>query len=166
MSRAVRPARTADVAVIRGLVANYTEDGRLLAKAPVLFYEDVQEFVVSEEDGVVVACGALHVIWADVAEVRTLAVDPSAARRGHGGDVLKALLERARGLGVERVFCLTFATEFFGEHGFTEIQGTPVSHDVYEQLLLSYDEGIAEFLDLDRVKPNTLGNSRMLIELS
>ncbi len=166
MTRSLRPARTADVAVIRGLIANYTEDGRLLAKAPVTLYEDVQEFLVSEQDGAVVACGALHVIWADVAEVRTVAVDPAAARQGHGSDVLTALLDRARELGVARVFCLTFETEFFGRHGFVEIQGTPVSHDVYEQLLLSYDEGIAEFLDLERVKPNTLGNSRMLIELS
>jgi amino-acid N-acetyltransferase len=68
-------------------------------------------------------------------------------------------------VGVRRVFVLTFAVGFFGRHGFTEIDGTPVSPEVYEELLRSYDEGVAEFLDLDRVKPNTLGNTRMLLHL-
>jgi len=79
--------------------------------------------------------------------------------------LLTALIERARELGVAKVFCLTFETAFFGRHGFVEIEGTPVDHDVFEQLLRSYDEGVAEFLDLERVKPNTLGNHRMLLFL-
>ncbi len=79
--------------------------------------------------------------------------------------LLTELIGRARDLGVEKVFCLTFETEFFGRHGFVEIDGTPVDHDVFEQLLRSYDEGVAEFLDLERVKPNTLGNHRMLLVL-
>ena len=66
---------------------------------------------------------------------------------------------RAKALGVTRLFCLTFETRFFTRHGFVEIEGTPVESDVYLQLLRSYDEGVAEFLDLERVKPNTLGNS-------
>ena len=73
--------------------------------------------------------------------------------------------ERARAVGVKRIFCLTFETEFFGRHGFEEIQGTPVDADVYAELLRSYDAGIAEFLDLESVKPNTLGNTRMLKKL-
>jgi amino-acid N-acetyltransferase len=60
---------------------------------------------------------------------------------------------------------LTFAVPFFASHGFTEISGTPVAQEVYAELLRSYDEGVAEFLDLDRVKPNTLGNTRMLLRL-
>jgi amino-acid N-acetyltransferase len=66
---------------------------------------------------------------------------------------------------VSRVFCLTFAVEFFGRHGFQRISGTPVAAEVYRELLRSYDEGVAEFLDLERVKPNTLGNTRMLLRL-
>jgi amino-acid N-acetyltransferase len=75
------------------------------------------------------------------------------------------LLQTARWLGVRRVFCLTFEVEFFGKHGFVEIGETPVDGDVYAELLRSYDEGVAEFLGLERVKPNTLGNSRMLLHL-
>ncbi len=164
MTAVVRPARTADIPAIRALVDTYVPDRRLLSKAIVTLYEDVQEFLVVEEGDVVVGCGALHVIWSDVAEVRTLAVDPAVAGRGHGGAVLTGLLARAAELGVDKVFCLTFETRFFARHGFQEIQGTPVSPEVYEQLLLSFDEGVAEFLDLERVKPNTLGNSRMLYQ--
>ena len=61
-----------------------------------------------------------------------------------------------------RLFCLTFETEFFTRHGFTPIEGQAVEPAVYAELLRSYDEGVAEFLDLERVKPNTLGNTRML----
>ena len=77
----------------------------------------------------------------------------------------EALLDDARELGVERVFCLTFETDFFARHGFAPIEGQAVEPEVYLELLRSYDEGVAEFLDLERVKPNTLGNSRMLLEL-
>ena len=161
----VRPARTADVRAIRRLVDLYVDDRRLLSKATVTLFEDVPDFTVATVGGAVVGCGALHVLWEDLAEVRTLAVDPALRGRGVGHALLGRLVERAREVGVERVFCLTFETAFFGRHGFVEIDGTPVPHDVYEQLLQSYDEGVAEFLGLERVKPNTLGNHRMLLQL-
>ena len=161
----IRPAQTRDVVTIRGLVSHYTGDGRLLAKAPVTLYEDVQEFVVAEADGRVVGCGALHVMWEDLGEIRTLAVDPDLVGQGIGGQLLDELIARARALGLARLFCLTFEVDFFASRGFAEIEGSPVEHDVFEQLLQSYDEGVAEFLDLERVKPNTLGNHRMLMLL-
>ena len=104
-------------------------------------------------------------MWQDLAEVRTLAVDPAWRGRGVGHLLLDALLDRARDLGLRRVFCLTFEVDFFAAHGFAPIDGTPVTPDVYAELLRSHDDGVAEFLDLARVKPNTLGNTRMLIEL-
>ena len=115
--------------------------------------------------GRVVGCGALHVMWEDLAEVRSVAVVPGYGGRGIGHRIVTRLLDTARELGVRRVFCLTFEVEFFARHGFRPILGTPVSPEVYEELLRSYDEGVAEFLDLDRVKPNTLGNTRMLLRL-
>jgi amino-acid N-acetyltransferase len=162
----IRRARTGDVKAIRALVDAYTADRRLLGKATVTLYESVQEFWVAEDpDGTVVGCGALHVMWEDLAEIRTVAVDPSRRGRKIGHRIVQRLLEVARDLGVARVFCLTFETRFFASFGFTEIDGAPVPHAVYEQLLRSYDEGVAEFLDLERVKPNTLGNTRMLLHL-
>src|SRR5919107_4571504 len=162
----VRRARTSDVKAIRRLVDTYTADRRLLSKATVTLYESVQEFwVAARPDGEVVGCGALHVMWEDLAEIRTVAVDPACRGRKIGHRIVAELLGAARELGVARVFCLTFETRFFGSFGFVPIDGAPVPHGVYEQLLRSYDEGVAEFLDLDRVKPNTLGNARMLLHL-
>ena len=161
----VRHARTADVRAIRGLVDTYAPERRLLSKATVALYEDITEFLVADLDGEVIGCGAVHVFWEDLAEVRTVAVNPAYVGTGIGRVLLTALLERARELGVAKVFCLTFETGFFGRHGFVEIEGTPVEHEVFEQLLRSYDEGVAECLDLERVKPNTLGNHRMLLVL-
>lgn len=162
----VRPARVADVRTIRAIVEPLSHDRVLVSKDAVAYYEGLQQFLVAEltdESGVrVVGCGALHVLWEDLAEVRTLATDPAYRRQGVGHVLLEALLDRARELGVHRVFCLTFQVGFFTEHGFVAIEGTPVEPEVYAQLLRSYDEGVAEFLDLDRVKPNTLGNSRMM----
>ena len=161
----VRRARTGDVRSIARLVSSYVDAGILLGKEPVTFYEDVQEFQVAEAGDGVIACGALHVMWEDLAEVRSLAVDRPWLGRGVGHSLLEALLWQARDVGVRRVFCLTFETEFFSRHGFRSIEGTPVDTGVYAELLRSPDEGVAEFLDLARVKPNTLGNTRMLREL-
>ena len=161
----IRRARTADVKAIRKLVDTYTGDRRLLSKATVTLYESVQEFWVATDGDRVIGCGALHVMWEDLAEIRTVAVDPEYRGQKIGHRIVSELLDVARSLGVARVFCLTFETRFFGSFGFKEIDGAPVPHAVYEQLLRSYDEGVAEFLDLERVKPNTLGNTRMLLHL-
>lgn len=161
----VRPAVTADVPRIRELVNEFTGDRRLLGKATVTLYEDIQEFVVVEQQDAVIGCGALHVMWQDLAEVRTIAVDPQWHGQGLGSAIVSELLRRARILGIQRVFCLTFAERFFAQHGFAAIHGTPVDQMVFAELLQSEDEGVAEFLDLERVKPNTLGNQRMLLRL-
>ncbi len=172
----VRPARTADVPGIAAFVNAYAQERILLAKERVTLYEDVQEFRVAEAvwpgQGIggadrceLIACGALHVMWEDLAEVRTVAVAPAWRGRGVGHLVFESLLQQARDLGVSRLFCLTFEVGFFARQGFRAVNGTPVSLEVFAQLLRSLDEGVAEFLDLARVKPNILGNTRMIREL-
>jgi len=162
MSVVIRAAKTSDVKKIRAIVDTYAVERKLLSKETVTLFESVQEFVVAEVDGEVVGCGALHVLWEDIAEVRTVAVVEQMHGKGVGHLILENVLARAKEVGVKKVFCLTFETKFFGSHGFKEIQGAPVDPEIYTQLLRSYDEGIAEFLDLESVKPNTLGNTRML----
>jgi amino-acid N-acetyltransferase len=161
----VRPANTTDVAKIRQIANPLVEQRVLLGKELVELYESIQEFVVAEIDGEVVGFGALHVMWEDLAEVRTLAVSSAAQGRGVGAAILAELLQRARTLGIHRVFCLTFETKFFSSHGFQEISDVPVDAATYAELVRSNDEGVAEFLDLARVKQNTLGNTRMLKKL-
>ena len=161
----VRHARTHDVPMIRKIVEPLSDARVLVAKEAVADYEGLQEFRIAEIDGQIAGFGALHVMWEDLAEVRTLAVAKDFKSQGIGGIILNQLLDDAREIGVGRVFCLTFEIEFFTRHGFVEIEGTPVEPDVYIELLRSHDDGVAEFLDLARVKPNTLGNSRMLRQL-
>ena len=135
MSIEIRPARTKDIPGIRALIDTYTLGGRLLNKETVMLYEDVQEFTVAVEGEDLVGCGALHVLWEDLAEVRTVAVLDRLKGQGVGHKILEVIIERARLVGVERIFCLTFETKFFSRHGFEEIHGTPVDPDVYSELL-------------------------------
>ncbi|MGH4013267.1 MAG: amino-acid N-acetyltransferase [Pseudonocardiaceae bacterium] len=160
----VRRARVRDVRAIQDLVDGYA-GAVLLAKQLVTLYEDVQEFWVAERGGVLIGCGALHVLWEDLAEIRTLAVRPDSLGHGVGHALVRQLVAQGRALGLRRIFVLTFEECFFSRHGFRAIEGTPVTAEVYDQMRRSHDEGVAEFLDLPYVKPNTLGNTRMLLEL-
>ena len=166
MTLNVRRARTADVAGIAGLLAPYVEQRILLGKERVDLFEQVQEFRIAETaDGSLVGCGALHVMWEDLAEVRSLAVIEGVRGSGVGAALLQRLVDDARDLGITRLFCLTFEVDFFSSHGFAPVTDEVVDEKVFAELIRSHDEGVAEFLDLARVKPNTLGNTRMLLNL-
>ena len=162
----LRPARTSDVHAIKDLVAPLAEKRILISKESVTYFEAIQEFLIAEVAGEIVGCGALHVMWEDLAEIRTLATVDSSRGKGVGGALVEKLLEKAEVLGVSRVFCLTFEVDFFLRKGFTVMADqSAVDPAVYSELLRSADEGVAEFLDLARVKPNTLGNTRMIRHL-
>ncbi|MDO4258975.1 MAG: amino-acid N-acetyltransferase [Actinomycetaceae bacterium] len=168
MTWTLRPARPADARAIAALVEPYALRRILISKELIAYFEDIQEFLVAEdaETGKIIGCGALHVLWDDIAEIRTLAVHPQHLHRHIGSNLLRSLLERAARLDLKRVFCLTFEVDFFARHGFEVIEGTPVGEDVYREMLSSHDDGVKEFLDLAAFKPNTLGNTRMLRELT
>jgi amino-acid N-acetyltransferase len=159
----VRPARTEDIKPIADLCGPLIQSRVLLGKERVELYESVQEFFVAEDSsGKVIGCGALHVMWEDLGEVRTVAVDQAHQGTGVGRAIIENLFERAKSLGLKRIFCLTFEVDFFSKLGFEPIADTRVEPEVYAELVRSHDDGIAEFLDLARVKQNTLGNSRLL----
>lgn len=166
-SFSIRRARTPDVPAIRELVKPLADRRVLLEKEAVAYYENLQEFLVAEDsEGNVIGCGGLHVMWEDIAEVRTLATSEAWRGKGVGHVLLQRLIGEARDLGVNRVFCLTFEVGFFERNGFkTMAEQSAVDPEVYSELLRSTDEGVAEFLDLARVKPNTLGNTRMIISV-
>ena len=159
----VRRARTSDVPWIQTLAAPLVAQRILLGKENVSVYEAVQEFrIVEDSRGTPIGCGALHVMWQDLGEVRTLAVNEDWLGKGVGHAILLQLEQDARELGLSRLFCLTFEVDFFSRHGFAEVSDAIIDPAVYAELARSNDEGVAEFLDLARVKPNTLGNTRML----
>jgi amino-acid N-acetyltransferase len=162
----IRNARTSDIPSIQRLVEPLVNRRILLGKDRVVLFEAVPEFRVAEdESGNLIGCGAVHVMWEDLGEVRTLAVSDEWLGKGVGHSILDRVESDARSYGLSRLFCLTFETGFFGRHGYEAIAEDIVAPDVFTQLALSHDEGVAEFLDLSRVKQNTLGNTRMLKRL-
>jgi amino-acid N-acetyltransferase len=159
----VRPARTSDVKAIQAMRQQLEGSKVLLGHELVSLYEAVPEFLVAVHNtDNVIGAGALHVFWEDLAEVRSMVVAENHRGSGVGRALLEALLAKAESVGIKRVFCLTFEIEFFGKHGFAEISDVPVDEETFEQMVRSHDDGVAEFLDLARVKQNTLGNTRML----
>jgi len=162
-SFSVRPARTSDVPGIQQLIAPLVQRNILLHKDNVELYESVLEFRVAVDSADrIIGCGALHVLWEDLGEVRTIAVDDAFRGSGVGHAIYSDLEAQAREIGLSRLFCLTFEVDFFTRQGFAEVSDEIIPPDVYEEMLRSHDEGVAEFLDIARVKPNTLGNTRML----
>jgi len=137
----------------------------LLEKTLVDLYENLTGFWVADLRGAVVGCGALHVLWKDLAEIRTLATDPAHRGRGIGRTLCGGLFDEAGRLGVARLFVLTFEVMFFSALGFHRIGELDLDDEALAELRSSYDRGVAEFLELPYVKPNTLGNTRMLKNL-
>ena len=160
----VRRARVTDVRQIKRIVDVYAGP-ILLEKTLANLFEDVTEFWVAELDGAVIGCGALHVLWEDLGEIRTIATLPEVRGHGVGAAVCRRLIVEARDLGLTRLFCLTFEVPFFAGLGFQAISELNLGPEAYAELRHSYDRGVAEFLDLPYVKPNTLGNTRMLLHL-
>jgi amino-acid N-acetyltransferase len=157
-------ARVGDVRAIKRLVDEYAGP-ILLEKTLANLFEDVTEFWVARLDDRVVGCGALHVIWEDLGEIRTVAAEPAARRCGVGRAVCEEIVAQAVALGLHRLFVLTFEVPFFRSLGFEPIRELDLSREAHAELRSSYDRGVAEFLNLPYVKPNTLGNTRMLKHL-
>jgi amino-acid N-acetyltransferase len=117
----IRDANISDAKAIHSLVTYYAEFDRMLFRSMADIYENLQTFKIAEEQGRVVGCGALQIIWSDLAELKSLAVDKEFAGRGIGKALVQAAIEKARSLGVPRVFALTLEPEFFKKLGFEQI---------------------------------------------
>ncbi len=122
----LRPARVQDVHGMSALINQYAADNVMLARGPQYLYQHIQDYMVitapdshSRED-IVIACGALHVLWSDLAEIRSIAVHHGCQGRGIGRALVASLVERCRSLGIPRVFVFTLAASFFGNCGFQE----------------------------------------------
>jgi amino-acid N-acetyltransferase len=117
----IRDARISDVKAIYGLINYYAELDKMLFRSLADIYENLQTFAVAELDGKVVGCCALVVIWSDLAEIKSLAVDKDHTGKGIGKMLVTAALERAHQLGLPRVFALTLKPQFLEKMGFTTI---------------------------------------------
>jgi amino-acid N-acetyltransferase len=120
-SMEIRKAKSQDVPAIHALISCYAELDRMLFRSMADIYENLQVFHVAESNGKVVGCCALKVIWADLAEIQSLAVDKSYFGKGLGSALVKACIEQARSLGIGKVFTLTMAPVFFDKIGFKRV---------------------------------------------
>ncbi len=117
----IRPATVADVEAMVALINGFAARGEMLPKSLNQVYQNVRDFVVAEQGGRVIGCSALHVLWENLAEVRSLAVHEDYRRRGVGARIVQTLLADARMMGVSQVFALTYKPEFFIRQGFRTV---------------------------------------------
>jgi amino-acid N-acetyltransferase len=115
----VRPARESDIGPMRALIDRYAAEDRMLERSDAFLRANLADFLVADDDGTFLGCGALATLTRDLAEVRSLAVAPEAGRRGVGTAIVMACVERARERGLRRVFALTLVPDFFAKCGFT-----------------------------------------------
>jgi len=131
----VRRANITDVPGIAGLIKIYADRGEMLPRPQAQIYSNIRDFVVVEEGDELVGCGALHVVWSDIAEVRSLAVAPSHVGKGWGREMVELLLNDAHALGLPKVFTLTYKPGFFSKLGFRVIDKKELPHKVWADCL-------------------------------
>jgi amino-acid N-acetyltransferase len=117
----VRSANVDDVKAINGLINTYAERDQMLFRSLADIYANLQTFLVAEQDGEIVGCCALEVIWSDLAEVKSLAVEENYKGKGVGSSLVNAAVEKAKLLSVPKVFGLTLKPEFFEKLGFKAV---------------------------------------------
>jgi amino-acid N-acetyltransferase len=130
----VEKATIDDVKKMHELVNKFAGKGEMLPRALSEIYENLRDyFVIRDTDGIVMACGALHISWADLAEVKALAVDESRHKKGMGAALIKSCVEEARSLGIPRIFCLTYKPGFFQKQGFNLVEKTELPRKIWAE---------------------------------
>lgn len=127
----IRKAVLSDVEKMHEIVNYYADKGLMLSRSLSTLYENIRDFVIIEIDGEIVGLGALHVLWNDLAELRTLAVKSNMVKQGIGRKIVEFILEEAKGLKVQKVFTLTYQPGFFGKMGFSVIEKETMPHKVW-----------------------------------
>ena len=127
----IRKAQIADVKDIQKLLMIFASRGDMLSRSLSELYESVRDFYVVEEGGVLLGVAALHIVWDDLAEVRSVAVLEDAGRKGIGGRLVEACISEAREIGLKRIFCLTYKPNFFAKHGFRLVDKAELPHKVW-----------------------------------
>lgn len=134
MSRVER-AKITDVPQIHRLINDYAGGGEMLARPLSDLYEDIRDYMVIRDGERVIACGALHVCWDDLAEIRSVAVARDMQNKGLGGQLVNACLEEAAELGIKTIFCFTYRPEFFKEHRFVDVDKMELPRKVWTDCL-------------------------------
>jgi amino-acid N-acetyltransferase len=127
----LRKARISDVKPIQKLLTHFATRGDMLSRSLSELYESIRDFYVFEDAGGILGTAALHIVWDDLAEVRSVAVSEEAGRRGIGSQVVRACIDEGRELGLKRLFCLTYKPDFFARFGFRLVDKSELPHKVW-----------------------------------
>jgi len=127
----LRKAQIHDIKDIQKLLVIYANKGEMLSRSLSELYESLRDFYVYEEDGKLLGTTALHIVWEDLAEVRSVAVAENRTRAGIGSKLVQACIDEARQLGLKRIFCLTYRPDFFSSLGFRLIDKSELPHKVW-----------------------------------
>jgi len=131
----LRKARVEDVPRLHRLINAYAERGLMLPRSLSVLYETLRDFTVAENDGHLAGAGALHIVWEDLAEIRALAVSPDYEGRGVGRRLVEELVREAEGMGIKRVFALTYQPGFFERCGFRQVPKESLPHKVWGECI-------------------------------
>lgn len=131
----IRKARIPDAKIIHKLLLQYAQQGLMLSRSLADIYEMLRDFFILEQDGEVAGVVALNICWEDLAEVRSLAVDPRHVRKGAGRQLVQACLDEAAELGLKRVFALTYQPGFFEKMGFDYIEKAELPQKIWSDCL-------------------------------
>lgn len=142
----LRKAQISDVKPIQKLLTHYAGKGDMLSRSLSELYESIRDFYVIEEDGQLLGTSALHIVWEDLAEIRSVAVSEEAGRKGVGSQVVQACIDEARIFGLKRVFCLTYKPDFFSRFGFRIVDKSELPHKVWGDCIKC-----AKFPDCDEI---------------
>jgi amino-acid N-acetyltransferase len=127
----IRKAQIKDVKDIQKLLTSYANRGDMLSRSLSELYEALRDFYVCEEEGKLMGTAALHIVWEDLAEVRSVAVVEDVDRKGIGSQLVQACVAEARAVGLKRIFCLTYKPDFFVKHGFRLVDKSELPHKVW-----------------------------------
>ena len=131
MKTRVVKANIADAPQIHKLINAFAERGEMLARPLSEIYENIRDFFVVRDGDSLLACAALHIAWADLAEVKSLAVAQERRREGLGKALVQSCLKEAAELGITNAFCLTYVPAFFTSCGFTEVDKNSLPHKIW-----------------------------------
>lgn len=127
----LRKAQISDVKEIQKLLTYFAGRGDMLSRSLSELYESLRDFYIIEEDGKLLGTSALHIVWEDLAEIRSVAVSEDAGRRGIGTKVVQACIDEGREIGLRRLFCLTYKPDFFAKFGFRIVDKSELPHKVW-----------------------------------
>jgi amino-acid N-acetyltransferase len=127
----LRKAQIQDVKDIQKLLTHFANRGDMLSRSLSELYEALRDFYIFEEEGKLLGTAALHIVWEDLAEIRSVAVSDEAGRKGTGTQLVRACIDEGRAIGLKRLFCLTYKPDFFGRFGFRIVDKSELPHKVW-----------------------------------